>query len=503
MDLLAQLFASTPGPDADFWYGPVGTMTSSGLKVDPDGAKKISAWYRGRDLLATSLAMLPLPLLEKLPDNKGSEPATSHPLYDVLHRKPNATDDAFRWKRQQMYDLIDYGNGFNWITVGRSWALERIDPTLVTVEKQRKRVLFHVRDAKTGQTTIHSNADIFHLEGAEGKGILERARESLGLTLVTEQYASRIFSKGFLNGGIIKVPGQMTPESARAMAQSFVTSMGEWHMPRVLPQGAEMSPDQGALTPENAQMLLSRKFSINEIARWLGLPPHMLADLDRATFSNIEHQGQEFVTYSLGSWLSLFEFAINDQLVFQPKRFYAQFTRDALVRGDIAARWQAYTAAVTTGTFTRNEIREMEDRNPLPGLDKPLDPAHLTGKQPKAKGPTSVSEKAEAEDEVIAVKSRAIVLGAVTRLLRKEITAVQKFAVRNASNMDAFGVEVSKFYIQHVATVADTLQMSEKAAGEYCKSQEAQALHEWVSAVRLWGTEDYAAGLAGLALEAA
>jgi HK97 family phage portal protein len=493
MDLLAQLFASeTTGPDADFWYSPVGTMTGAGVKVDPDGAKKISAWYRGRDLLATSLAMLPLPLLEVLPDGKGTMPATSHPLYDVLHRKANATVDAFRWKRQQMYDLIDHGNGFNWITVGHTWSLDRIDPTLVTVDKQRARTYFHVRDAKTNLTTVHTHDDIFHLEGEEGKGILERARESLGLTLVTEQYASRIFSKGILSGGTIEVPGQMSVESARAMAQSFVTAGGEWHMPRVLPMGAKLANNGDALTPEKAQMLLSRKFSVTEIARWLGVPPHMIGDLDRATFSNIEHQGQEFVTYYLGSWLSLFEFAINDQLVFQPKRFKAEFKRDALVRGDISARWQAYTAAVTTGTFTRNEIRELENRNPLPGLDKPLDPAHLTGKQPAKKGGADNSAKAQ-----------AIAQGAAGRVLRKEIAAVQKLAVRHAANGDAFAAAVTEFYQGHAAIVADTLQMSEQASSEYCAGQAAQALGSWVDAVQLWGSEDYAAGLAGLALEEA
>jgi hypothetical protein len=205
--------------------------------------------------------------------------------------------------------------------------------------------------------------------------------------MTTEQYASRIFSRGTLNGGVIEVPGPMDPESARSMAQSFVTAAGEWHMPKVLPMGAKMADPKLALTPENAQMLLSRKFAISDVARWLGLPPHMIGDLDRATFSNIEHQGQEFVTYSLGPWLSLWEFAINDQLILQPNRFFAEFTRDALVRGDIAARWQAYQIAVQTGTWTRNEVRRKENMNALDGLDEPLDPAHLTGSQPPTAQP--------------------------------------------------------------------------------------------------------------------
>ena len=96
-------------------------------------------------------------------------------------------------------------------------------------------------------------------------------------------------------------------------------------------------------------MLLSRKFSVTDIARWLGLPPHMLGDLDRATFTNIEHQGQEFVTYSLGPWLSLWEFAVNDRLILRPETYYAEFTRDALVRGDIAT--QLSKVVMGTATF--------------------------------------------------------------------------------------------------------------------------------------------------------
>ncbi len=502
MDLLAQLFASggTPtGPTDDFWYGPVGQMTAAGVRLNPDTALTVSPWYRGKSLLGASFAMLPCPLMERLPDGSGAIPAVNHPLYDRLHRSPNETDDDYVWKHRIIDDLIDYGHSFHWIAVDRSWELDRINPKLVTVEVQtigRRTVeLFHVRDEKTGRTTVHTSDDIFHLQLADGKGIFEHAKESIALAMVTEQYASKVFSNGTLKGGIIEVTGQMNDESARSMARSFVTSVGEWHMPQILPMGAKWAPTQ-PLRPDQAQMLDSRKFAINEMARWLGVPPHMISDLERATFSNIEHQGQEFVTYSLGSWLTLFESGVNKQLVLQPNKYFVEFTRDALVRGDIAARWQAYTAAVTTGTFTRNEIRELENRNPLPGLDKPLDPAHLTGKQPKAKGPTPVSENASA-------KAEAIVQGAASRVLRKEIAAVQKMAVRHAADGDAFAAAVTEFYQGHVALVVSTLHMTDAAADEYCAGQAAQALHEWVSAVQLWGAEDYAAGLAGLALEAA
>lgn len=504
MDLLAQLFAGgTPGPDSDFWYQPVGTMTAAGIKVDPEGAKKISAWYRGRDLLATSTAMLPLKLME-ITGQDGSEPAYDHPLYDALQRQANIGEDAFQWRRQQMYDLIDYGHGYSWLEVGRTWSLERINPTLVTPERIKKgpsrgRTLFHVRDEQTGQTTVHTQDEIFHLCGAEGKGVLEAARESLGLAAVTEKYAGNIFSSGTLNSGVIEVPAGMKDEQKRAMAQSWVTAQGRWGFPKILEPGTKWFPND--VSPENMQMLLSRKFSVNDIARWLGLPPHMLGDLDRATFSNIEHQAQEFVTYSLGGWLSLIEFAANNQLVLQPNRYYVEFTREALVRGDISARWQAYQIAVSTGVVTRNEVRKKENLNPLAGLDTPLEPAGpLGGKQPKSKGPTKVQDESAS---AFYQRAEAIAQASAARLLRKEVATVQRLAVRHSADGDAFAAAVSEFYAAHAALVSDTLQMSEEAAGEYCATQAASALAGWLVAVETWGTEAYAAGLAGLALEEA
>jgi HK97 family phage portal protein len=506
MDLLGQfltgqMYAGTPGPTEDFWYQPAGygAMTSSGVRIDADGAKKISAWFRGRDILATALAMLPLHMMQRLPDDGGAEPARNHQLYDVLHRKPNASDDSFTWRRQKVYDLIDHGWAYDWITIGQTWSLDRVDPSFVTPERiksgpNKGRFLFHVRDEITHQTTTHTQDEIFFLRLDSGKGILEHARDSLGLARTTETYAGKIYGAGTLNGGTITVPGAMDPDSARAMAQSFVTAAGNWHMPRVLPNGATIV--ESTLTPEKAQMLLSRKFSINDIARWLGLPPHMLGDLDRATFSNIEHQGQEFVTYSLGPWLSLFEFGINDQLILQPNRFYAEFVRDALVRGDIAARWAAYQIAVTTGTYTRNEVRRLENKKMLDGLDEPLDPAHLTGKGGSDNAPKEPA-KAPPKAEMIATASAA-------RLLRKEITAVQKFAVRCAMDQDAFAQAVTDFYDRHAELVATTLMMGMDDAREYCAGQAAQVVAgEWTAALTLWGNDHYAAGLAALALQEA
>lgn len=510
IDLMVHGGSVTPGPADDYWYRPVGVQTWSGMRVDAEQAKKISAWYRGRDLLATSLAMLPLQVFMRLPNDEGADTARQHPLYQVLHSKPNDWQNSFEWRRQMMYHLIDCGNGYSRIMEGPRGFVDRLVPIAnprgveVTLTPAGRRA-YRVREAD-GRWASYSQDDIFHLMGASddgvsGVGVLEHARHSIGTALATEAYAATVFSKGSLNGGTISVPGKLDADAGKRMARSFVTQQGEWHLPKVLEQGATWTPSE--LTPEDAQMLLSRKFSIDDIARWLGVPPHMIGSLDRATNNNIEHQGQEFVTYALGPWLSLWEFAINDQLITLPERYYVEFQRDALVRGDIASRWQAYQMAVQTGTFTRNEVRRLENKKRLPGLDEPLNPAHLTGAASRADEPPAPPRRRpvpvdEDEDEA---RARAIVVESAARLVRRELKAVQRLAVRHASDADAFAAAVTEFYAGHVSILAESLLMPEAAAREYCAGQSLQVLDRGVTACEAWASPAWAAGLAAWALE--
>jgi HK97 family phage portal protein len=528
MDVLARIFggslyAGTPGPTDDFWYQPAaGTGTPAGMRVDSEGAQKLSAWFRGRDLLATALAMLPLSMYQRLPNDAGADRAQQHPLDDVLHRKPNGWQNSFQWRRQQMFHLIDHGAGYNWIVPGaRGFAheLHPIHPTLVTAKQiasgpNKGRLLYDVRNPVTGQTTTHTQDEIFRLPGASDdgitcKGILEYARDNLGTAMAVESYAARIFSNGSLNGGIIKVPGVLDDDASKRMAQSFKTAMGDWHLPKVLEQGADWVKQDG-MTPEKAQMLLSRQFSIDDIARWLGVPRQMLMNSD-PSYGNAEQFRQDFVDFYLGPWLSLFEFAINDQLVLVPDRYYAEFTRDAIVRGNLAERWAAYQISVSTGTFTRNEVRRKENMKALPGLDEPLDPAHLTGTQApsgQADTPHAPAKKPATADDTpdaaraFVTRAEAIAQESAARLLRKEIAAVQKAAVRHAADGDAFVQAVTDFYAKHALLVTESLQMPSADADTYCAGQAHQIVNgNWLEALELWQTSAYAAGLAAIALE--
>jgi HK97 family phage portal protein len=506
MDVLARLFGgslqASYGPTDDFWYQPAGgRMTATGLRIDSDQAKTVSAWFRGRALLGFCCGMIPFPAYKRLPDG-GREPIDIT-VGDVVGRKPNVAQNSFDWRQQRVFHLIDFGNSYDLIVPGSRGFLDQlwpIHPSLVTPKQlDSRRVVYDVRDPKTSRTTTYTQDDVFHMrinadDGVVGKGILDYARESLGLSLAQQTYAGAVYGRGAMHGGVVKVAGLLDDEASKRMARSIVDSTAgpsHWHMPWIAEQGAEWIPN--TMTPENAQMLLSRQHSVDEVARWLGVPRLMLENND-PSFGNAAQFNQNFVTFSMGSWLSLFESNVNDQLIIQTDTYYMEFVRDALVRGDIEKRWQAYQVAVMTGTYTRNEVRELENRNKLPGLDEPIDPAFLKGSQ--------AGGSQNAPKNPASAKAEAIALESAARVLRKEIAAVQKYAVRFAADQDGFVGAVTAFYDNHADLVAATLVWSIEQARQYCASQAAQIVTgDWIAALGTWHTDDYAAGLAALALE--
>ena len=370
--------------------------------------------------------------------------------------------------------------------------------------------------SEEGVRETFAEEQIFHLRGntkngVEGIGVLSWARDSLGIAFSTESYAARVYRQGALHGGSVTFPGPIHPEAKELMRDTFqdrMTGRNNWHNPILLSHGAKW--ERNTMTAEEAQMLTSREFSVLDIARWLGLPPHMLGDLKGSTGkSNLEQQGQEFVTFSLGGWLALFEFAVNGQLVLDPDELHAEFVRDALVRGTLAVRWAAHVKAVTTGTFTRNEVRVMENKNKIDGLDEPLEPANITGGTAQVQDTPDDDDDGrgrtpndDRRDDKPDAKLEDFATAAARRILHKEITAARKAAVKFAADEDAYADWVAGFYKKHVTLVAETLCLTREASERYCVRQAQQLLGEpGLAALETWALRDYAAGVGALALE--
>jgi HK97 family phage portal protein len=508
------LHAQDYGPTSDYWYGPVGQPTAAGFPIDHESAQKISAWYRGRDILATVLAMLPVNVMERLPNDGGAEVASQHPLQDLIHDAPNESIDSFQWRRQKMYDLIDGGWTYDWIRSGRRGFVHELQPIcahLVTPKRiisgeYAGRYVFDVRDEQTGRTTPHTEDEIFHLRGAEGKGILQRARESLGIAMAVENYAASTFGKGTLNSGVIENPGVLDPAASRRMAVTFLTKPGEGHLPKVLEQGSKWVPNN--MSPEDAQMLLSRKHSVDDVARWLGLSRMMLENSD-PSFGNAEQFWQLFLAIGIGPWLAMWEFGSNRQLLLDQRKYFVRFNRDAIVRGDIAARWRAHVEAVNAGIKSVDEVRSVEDLNRRGGkADELREPQNITGKPlaPEPDEPAPPAKKKDTKDEAFKrTRAEAIVVGEASRILRTECAFVKKAAIAHASDGKAFAAAVSEFYAGgHPGFVSRTLRLTLEQAKGYCADQAHQVIHgDWVASVESWATEAYAVGLAAMALEEA
>lgn len=523
MDVLARLLsgglqANTPAPDHDFWYQPIGAsaMSTAGVRVNAEQAETVSAFYRGVWLLSSSVAMLPLIVYKRLTDG-GKERATNHPLYDLLHTQPNGWQTSFEWRRMMMRHIVLRGNGYNLIVEGRRGfadALVPLHPDLVTPEQlDSGRIIYKVRNIKTGISKTYTQDEIFHLrgvsdDGVTGKSVIAWARDSLGLAMATEGYAARLFSNGAMHGGVIKHPGVLNTEASNRMAESFrqaTSGVHNAHRPVVLEQGVDWAPV--TMTGEDSQYLLSRKFSVTEMARWLGVPPHKIFDLDRSTNNNIEHQSIEYVVDDLMPWLVLWEQAIARDLILATQTYFAEFLVEGLLRGDSAARGEFYSKLFQVSAISGNEIRAKEGMNRVENGDtyyvqgamRPTDqPYQASGSGNRAPDSTTPNQAPKRSSD----RAEAIVQQSAARLLRKEIATIQKLAVKHAADADAFAEAVTEFYVKHVGLVEETLQIAHRAASEYCATQSAQVIAgDWVAAVELWKLESYAAGLAGLALE--
>lgn len=521
MDLLTRLLhppdlRATYEPTADFWYQPVpGAITSAGVRVDAESAQRVSAFYRGLNILSVDLAKPPLELYERLSDG-GKKRARNNPLYDLLHTQPNAWQSSFEWRRQGIRNLILRGNWYNRIVAGKRGPVDQlipIPPDLVTPQQlPNGRILYHIRDPKTGTTSTEVQDDIFHVRGVSddgvvGKSVLTWARESIGIALATESYASRLFSQGSLHSGIISTPGLLDPEASKRMAQSFATAADKWHLPKVLEEGATYTETK--LTPEDSQFLLSRQFSVTEMARWLGLPPHKIADLSRSTNNNIEHQALEYHD-DLSGWAVNIEQAILRDLILNPARFFAEFNLDVILRADAAARGELYSKLFNIGAVSQNDVRTRENWNKIPNGDtyfvpanmRPTDAPYDAATAAQASGPPVPAGAPPKALDVNVPGLEAIAVGSASTLLKKEINTVRRLAVKHAADADAFAVSVTDFYAGHVDLVMAWLHTSRAVAEAYCAGQSAQILTgDWLVAVTLWKTEDYAAGLLGLALE--
>lgn len=376
-------------PGDDFWYSEVGLSTTAGVPVTEDNAMRTSAVFACVRVLAESVAQLPLILYER--SGKGKERASTHPLYPIMRRSPNDQQTSYEFREMMQGHLALRGNAYaliEWTGSGRVGALVPQHPDRVEVEALPSgRIRYRVKTPETvtsaQQVRNYTSDEVFHLRGLSSDGVMglspiTMARESVGMALAAEDYGARFFKNDARPRGVIQHPSHFKDqEAAKRFKKGWQKAHGgaNRHKTAVLEDG--MTYANIGMSNEDAQFIDVRKYQVNDLARIFRVPPHMIGDLERATFTNIEHQGLEFVIHTLGPWLVRWEQAIGRDLIRRPDQYFVEHLVDGLLRGDIETRYKAYAVAVTNGWLTRNEVRRMENMNPLDGLDEPLTPMNM------------------------------------------------------------------------------------------------------------------------------
>jgi HK97 family phage portal protein len=379
----------------NFMYGK---KTDAGPRINEQSSLSISALFAAVNFIAGTIATLPK-VVYRHQANGGKQRAIDHPLYAKLHDQPNEDMTAWQWVYTSIMHKYLWGNWYTYrnFNTYRNQRLIPLLPDRTYKDPDRPGYVFTRINNKTKEIALPKE-DVLHiphisLDGITGKGIIHYARESLGIAKAQDQFAGKFFGTGLHPGGFVNVEGKMDEETRKALQRDFnqkYAGLGKSHMVIFMTGGAKYEPEE--IDPEKAQALESRQFSVVEVSRWTNLPPHILRELSRATFSNIEQQGLELVIYSLLPITTQIEQAMNATFFDEEERktHFIKFELKGLMRGDLKTRQAFYESMLDRGVFNADMVLDLEDMNPQPdGLGKiyfvPLNMVNkkmVTGSQP-------------------------------------------------------------------------------------------------------------------------
>lgn len=351
-----------------------GNASSSGVNVTETKAMQVAAVNSCVRVLSTAFSALPLHLKRK--DGERTENAKDHPLYHLLHSSPNEEMIAYNHRQVIMDNLLYKGTSFNEYSRDGRGRVREITPLCgdVLVDRDsRDRLVYDYFDGSTNR--IISNDNMWRITGYTKNGIvglspLAVARETIGQAIAANDFGGSVFKNGGKLSGILKVTQRLSPEQQHDILEAWNKSFtGSTNAGKtgLLHNGADFQ--QASMSLVDAQFLETMKFNRSQIAGIYGVPPHMIGDLERATFSNIEHQSIDFVIYSLLPYIVNFEQTVVRDLLTPRERlqYHAKFSVDGLLRGDSQARAEFYKALFNMGAIEIDEIRGFENMNPVHG----------------------------------------------------------------------------------------------------------------------------------------
>lgn len=506
------IVAGTPHAAADFWYGDPGAVSSAGVNVNAATALKLSAFYRGVSLLADALASVPWVIQRTLPGAEGKERAKTHPRYRLLHRRPNLWQTSYEFRVMGEWRRLLRGNFYARLDeTPFGEALFPLHPDRVDVKllpNGRRGYLYRPAD---GLPPIpYTQDEIFHVmgpsfDGVKGVSMIEYARESLGRALAQQEFASRFFAQNATPATVLSHPGKLSSLAQKNLEETIERRVGGLqgaHKILVLEEG--MKVERIGLTLRDSQFIELDIFGVLDVARWLGVQPHKLFEMSRATFANIEHQAIEFLNDTMNPRFVAWEQAAERDLIDDPDTYSVEFVREGLLRGDLLARFQAYSIGIQNGFMAENEVRERESLRKWPGLDEPRRSANQDrGGDPRGPRPGPAEDRRPTapddleDDEDADAQPRALAESNARRLVRREISAIRAQARRRQG--EDWSRWVTEFYGRHVEVLAEALCLTETEARRYGATHCAELLARGPEVLDVWQREAPAA-LAELAL---
>ena len=396
--------ALTTVPTA-LWRGMAAAPTATGRVVTPETALAVNAVYACIRVLAEGVGSLPLHLYEKQIklDRETKRKATEHPIYNLLNLLPNPELTSIELRETLTAHCALRGNGYgyiHWGSNGYPTELWPLRPDRVTVARVNGELLYSVMMPDETYKTLTSDY-ILHIRGLSYDGVvgmspIELARQSVALTQAAEEFGARFFGNDARPGAILSHPMTLSDEAYERLRNSWNSRHGGLSNAQkvaILEEGMDVKTI--GISPDHAQFLETRKFQVNEIARLYRVPPHMIQDLERATFSNIEHQDIGFVRHTLRPWLTRWEQAVARDMLLEKERgrYFAGHQTSDLLRGDLESRYKAYAVGRQQGFLSANDIRQEENMTPIEGGDQYLVPLNMVPVERAGKGKEDKSER--------------------------------------------------------------------------------------------------------------
>lgn len=361
---------------------------SGQININTFTAMKYTAVFACVRVLSETLAAMPIMLYRKKPDGD-REQVNDLAIYDILHNQPNSEMSPFNFKEMCMIALNTGGNSVCERLVNRYGELVGLYPypwSMVQIERDAVtgRLIYKIRDGT--KQKILTRDQVFHIPGLSFDGVvgvspIQYAASAIKLGLSYEQFGVNFYRNGTNASGAFTHPGTLSDPAFERLKTDLTknySGLANTGKPLILEEGMDFKPF--TINPADAQLIENKKFQTEDIARIYRVPLHLIQNLDRATFSNIEQQSLEFVMYTMLPWFKRWEENINMQLLNRLQRtagYYLEFKVDSLLRGDAKSRAEAYAAGRNAGYLSVNDIRRLENMNAIENGDVYLQPLNM------------------------------------------------------------------------------------------------------------------------------